>query len=128
MSALIVDTSSWVLYFKGATFPAIDDALREGRLYLPVVVAAELTSGQISPAKRAALLEFLRELPLADASVEHWFRVGELRLRASRKGLSVSTPDAHIAQSCLELRARLISEDKIFKKLRDVVSPDLALI
>lgn len=125
MSAVIVDTSSWVAYFKGAASPAIDDALQEGRLYLPPIVAAELTSGQISEGKRKALVDFLRELPLVATGLDHWLRVGEFRQKAGRKGINVSTPDAHIAQCCLDLGARLISEDKIFKKIK-VLYPILA--
>lgn len=126
MSAIVVDTSSWIAYFKGVPYPAIDDALQEGRLYLPAMVAAELTSGQIPPAKKAALMDFLRELPLVDYGLEHWFRVGELRQKAARKGLNISMPDAHVAQCCLDVKGQLVSEDKVFKKLREFF-PELFL-
>src|SRR5690606_31328466 len=98
----------------------IDDALKEGRLFLPPIVAAELTSARAPESKKRALLEFLRELPLVATDISHWLRVGELRLSAAKKGLSISTPDAHIAQCCLDTGARLLSEDKVFKKLKSL--------
>ena len=63
MNVVIVDTSSWVLYFKGESYPMIDSALAGGSLFLPPIVVAELTSGQLSSSKRAALIDFLKELP-----------------------------------------------------------------
>lgn len=117
---MVVDTSSWISYFRGEEIPAIDEALQQGRLYLPPLVAAELTSATLSPAKRRELIDFLRELPLVGSELDHWFRVGELRHKASVNGVTVSTPDAHVAQCCLDLEGTLVTEDKIFKKLRRV--------
>jgi len=128
VSVLVVDTSSWISYFKGAGSIEIDDSLQEGRLYLPPIVASELTSARAPESKKNALLDFLRELPLISTDIDHWFRVGELRLRAAKKGLSISTPDAHIAQCCLDLSARLLSEDLVFKKIKKAVCSDLLVI
>jgi hypothetical protein len=38
--------------------------LREGRVYLPPVVAAELLSGKMKAGVRVLLEDFLRELPI----------------------------------------------------------------
>ena len=95
----------------------MDLALREGRVYLPAVVAAELASGKMPKRKRKALYELLEELPLCDQSLPHWFRVGELRERLVRNGISISTPDAHIAQCAIDLNGYLKSEDAIFSKI-----------
>ena len=97
-------------------------------MHLPPVVAAELASGHASSAKRRALLIFLEDLPLVETGFEHWVRVGELRLKASRKGLSVSTPDAHVAQCCLDLGAVLLTEDAIFKKLKASCCLELSVL
>ncbi len=124
MNVVVVDTSSWISYFvssegDGASRgqKALDEALQEGRVYLAPVVAAELMSGILSKAKRDELADFLRDLPLCEAGVEHWLRVGALRSRLARKGLSVSTPDAHVAQCAIDLGGYLLSEDKIFGRL-----------
>ena len=123
MNVVVVDTSSWISYFAvkgkeaGADLQTLDEALQEGRVYLSPVVAAELMSGYLTKAKQEELADFLRDLPLCDADVEHWLRVGKLRSRLARKGLSVSTPDAHVAQCAIDLDGYLLSKDKIFQRL-----------
>jgi len=117
VSALVVDTSSWVTYFSHAGPSVIDDALGEGRVVLPPVVAAELVSGKMSARQRAGLESFLMDLPLCESDCEHWVRVGRLRAHLFSQGLSVSTPDAHIAQCAIDLDADLLSEDRVFIKM-----------
>ena len=120
MNVLIVDTSSWISYFKGAnSFDDLDLALKEGRVYLPSLVAAELLSATLSASERSDLIDFLKELQLCDSSFEHWTRVGALRAELSKRGLHVSTPDAHIAQCSIDLKGYLLTEDRIFKKITD---------
>ncbi len=84
-------------------------------MYLPPVVAAELLSGRMAERARGELEEFLLTLPLCQADVAHWFRVGKLRNSLAVKGLSLSTPDAHVAQCALDLGADLLSADAIFR-------------
>ena len=122
MSALVVDTSSWVTYFAHTAHSPIDEALREGRVYLPPLVVAELLSGKMTPQQRGQLESFLLDLPLCDQSFEHWVRVGNLRAFLLSKGLSVSTPDTHVAQCALDLKADLLSEDQIFFKISQKTS------
>ena len=117
MSALIVDTSSWVSYFARGIGSAIDEALAEGRVFLPGLVASELCSGRMTARERAELESFLGELPLCATDLAHWVRVGQFRARLRSEGVSISTPDAHIAQCALDLGAELLTEDSIFKKI-----------
>lgn len=123
MNVVVVDTSSWISYFAseeneaGREQKALDEALQEGRVFLSPVVAAELMSGFLTKTKRAQLADFLRDLPLCDSDLEHWLRVGVLRSRLAKKGLTVSTPDAHVAQCAIDLDGYLVSEDKIFRRL-----------
>lgn len=117
MSALVVDTSVWVAYFAGEAPESIDRALEEGRVWLPPIVAAELASGAANARQRALLADLLADLPLCDCDLAHWLRVGELRSRLARKGVAVSTPDAHIAQCSIDLGAELLTADKIFRQL-----------
>lgn len=125
MSGIVVDTSSWIGYFNDGEHSIIDEALAEGRVYLSGVVAAELTSGKLSTRHRSALESFLGDLPLVQADLQHWFRVGQLRATLLSKGLTVSTPDAHVAQCALDLQAELLSEDKIFMKIANKISLQL---
>lgn len=117
MSALVVDTSSWVSYFASSGPSVIDEALAEGRVFLPPLVLAELVSGRLTARQRTELQSFLADLPLCTVDFEHWLRVGALRAQLFAVGLSVSTPDAHIAQCTLDVHGDLLSEDRIFSKV-----------
>ncbi len=121
MNVIVVDTSSWILYFRGQNFSNIDLALKEGRVFLPPIVAAELLSGALNRKQRENLLGFINELPFCDTPPEHWIKVGTLRAMLYRQGFSVSTPDAHIAQCCLDLDGYLLTQDKIFKKVAALI-------
>ena len=48
---------------------------------------------------------------------EHWIRVGDLRRRLAGRGVSVSTPDAHVAQCALEREALLLTRDSVFLRI-----------
>ncbi len=126
MSALVIDTSSWIAWLAGAGAAVVEPALEEGRVHLPPVVAAELLSGRRSARERRALVDLLDDLPLVPADRAHWYRVGRLRSRLRALGLSVSTPDAHVAQCALDLDAALLTEDGIFGKLQAQLSLRLA--
>lgn len=117
MSALVVDTSSWISYLAGRDSPAIRDALGDGRLHLPPIVAAELLSGTLSARDARELQALLADLPLCQADLAHWIRVGALRASLRRSGLAISTPDAHVAQCALDLQGELLTEDAIFKRV-----------
>lgn len=114
MSALVIDTSAWISFLAGRGDDRIPEWLEEGRVHLPPVVAAELCSGRLGPRQRANLEALLAELPLCGAGFDHWIRVGRLRADLRAKGLSVSTPDAHVARCALDLGAELLTEDRIF--------------
>jgi predicted nucleic acid-binding protein len=115
-----------VSFFAGSDSGLLEDALGEGRAYLPPIVAAELLSGDLNKTDRRKLEELLRDLPLCVIDLEHWFRVGQLRERLRRRGLSISTPDAHVAQCALDLDGALLAEDGIFRQVAKHVPLRLA--
>jgi len=117
VSAVVVDTSVWIELFAGRPVPALQEALRQGIVVLPPIVAAELVSGARRPRDRAAIRDLLAELPLHETPLDHWIRVGELRRRLADYGVSVSTPDAHVAQCAIEAGALLWSRDAVFHKM-----------
>ena len=119
MSGLVIDTSSWISWLAGRGSALVEPALEEGQVHLPPLVAAELLSGRLSARERRALASLLDDLPLAPADRAHWYRVGQLRAGLRAHGLSVSTPDAHVAQCALDLGAELLTEDAIFRRLAD---------
>ena len=121
MSALVVDTSSWIAWLAGGGSPLVEEALEEGRVQLPVIVAAELLSGLLDASERADLQDLLSDLPPLGIDPEHWFRVGKLRSDLRSLGISVSTPDAHVAQCALDTDAALLTEDRVFERIAKAV-------
>ena len=117
MSALFVDTSVWVEFFRGVPLRPLEEALHDGLVVLAPIVAAELLSAPLSKAERLSLAGFLEDLPLHPTPIEHWLAVGALRAQLSKKGLSMSTPDAHVAACAIEADALLWSNDAIFQKV-----------
>ena len=126
MSALVVDTSSWIAWLAGGGSSLVEPALEEGRVHVPVVVTAELLSGRLDGSERAELEDLLGDLPPLGSSLAHWFRVGKLRSDLRSEGLSVSTPDAHVAQCALDAEGELLTEDRVFEKIAKVVPLRLA--
>jgi predicted nucleic acid-binding protein len=49
--------------------------------------------------------------------LDHWIRVGDLRRTLARKGVSVTIPDAHVAQCALDLDAVLLTSDGVFNTI-----------
>ena len=116
MSAVVVDTSVWIDFFGGRPTERLEDALRLGSVIVPPVVVSEILSG-VRARDRTAVLAFLRDLSLASTSLDHWVAVGDLRAMLARRGLSVSTPDAHVAQCALDADALLLTHDAVFKRI-----------
>ena len=117
MSGVVADTSVWIEFFAGRPAPGLEDALAHGLVVLPPVVVAELVSGARRKAERASITALIEELPVHETPVDHWVRVGELRRTLLDRGLSVSTPDAHVAQCALDRDAVLLSRDTVFTRI-----------
>ena len=117
MSALVVDTSSWIEWLGGRLVAPLREGLGEGRVHLPPIVVAEILSGRLSESHRRAIEALLNALPLCQSDLAHWFRVGALRHLLSSRGLQVSIPDTHVAQCALDLDAELLTEDAIFARI-----------
>jgi predicted nucleic acid-binding protein len=84
-----------------------------------------LLSAPLRPQERRKLTAFLRDLPMHETPLEHWEKVGLLRAALARKGLAVSTPDAHVGQCAIDLRAAVWSNDGVFRQI--AVHTDLSL-
>jgi tRNA(fMet)-specific endonuclease VapC len=121
VNGVVVDTSAWIDFFAGAELPALADALARGAVVLPPIVIAELVSGARRPAERRAIASLVLELAVHDTPPEHWMRVGSLRRSLKDRGLSVSTPDAHVAQCAIDRSAPLLTRDHIFARISELV-------
>jgi predicted nucleic acid-binding protein len=107
----------WIDFFAGVSIPELEEALARGAVVLAPVVVAELISGARRSRDRAAIADLLGELSLHDTPIDHWVRVGELRRALRDHGVSVSTPDAHVAQCAIDRDALLLSRDTVFRRV-----------
>ena len=121
MSGVVVDTSVWIDFFAGRPAEELEAALAEGAVVVPPLVIAELVSGAQRPADHAAIVDLVSDLTIHETPIAHWIRVGDLRRELSRRGLRVSTPDAHVAQCALDRQAVLLSRDRVFADIARVV-------
>ena len=119
MNGVVVDTSVWIDFFAGRSVPRLEESLAEGVVILPPLVVAELVSGASSVRDQASVAALLRELAVHETPLEHWIRVGGLRRKLAAHGVSVSTPDAHVAQCALERSALLLARDRVFPRIAD---------
>jgi predicted nucleic acid-binding protein len=117
VSGVVADTSVWIDFLAGRDVPQLETALAEASLAVPPIVVSEIVSGARRPRDRRVLTDLLREIPIHDTPLEHWVRVGDLRRTLRAKGLTVSTPDAHVAQCALDRRALLLTKDRVFARI-----------
>jgi predicted nucleic acid-binding protein len=117
---IAVDTSVWIDFFAGKTVAPLEEALAAQTVVLAPLVVAELVSAAVRPRERQAIIELVRDLPVHETPRSHWVSVGELRRELRHWGLTVSTPDAHIAQCALDRRAPLLSRDSVFGRIAEL--------
>jgi len=117
VSAVVVDSSVWIEFFRGREFPLLEEALAEGRVLVPPLVVAELVSGATTRGDARAIRDLVHDLDLVETTRDHWIRVGELRRTLRAEGVSVSTPDAHVAQCALDVNGVLLSTDAVFRRI-----------
>jgi predicted nucleic acid-binding protein len=120
VSDVVADTSVWIDFLAGRPAPDLEEALARGAVVLPPLVVAELVSGAERARDQSAITDLVRELPVHETPLDHWIRVGELRRGLARKGITVSTPDAHVAQCALDRRALLLTRDRVFTRIATV--------
>ena len=117
MSGVVVDTSVWIDFLAGIPALPLEEALSRGSVVLSPLVLSELVSGARHQREREAIEGLLKILPLHETPLEHWIHVGKLRRTMQNRGVSVSTPDAHVAQCALDLDAVLLSRDAVFSRI-----------
>jgi predicted nucleic acid-binding protein len=95
----------------------VAEALEHGAVVVPPIVVSELNTGATTQPQRLAIGELLQDAPIHATPLDHWMRVGDLRRTLARKGLSVTIPDAHVAQCALDLDAVLLTSDAVFSAI-----------
>jgi len=126
MNEVLPDTSVWVLFFRKSGSPevkaALAQALREMRVYLSPVVAAELLRGARSQQEFQELKQDLLALPEAPNGSAVWIRAGELGQILKKNGLTVPLPDLAIAASAELGGLELWHADRHFEAIAEVAN------
>lgn len=122
MSGVVADTSAWIDFLAGRPVPLLEDALAQAAVVLPPIVVAELVSGARRGPDRRAIEALVQELPIHETPIDHWIRVGALCRTARDRGLSVSTPDAHVAQCAIDRNAILLTRDAVFTRIASMTA------
>lgn len=117
MAGVVVDTSVWIDFFAGKETRDVEEALVHGMAIIPPIVVAELISGATLQNQREMIGDLLQDAPVHDTPLEHWLMVGDLRRMLARKGVTVTIPDAHVAQCALDRDALLLTRDAVFAKI-----------
>ena len=117
---VVADTSVWIDFLAGRPAALLEDALAQAAVILPPIVVAELVSGARRATDRRAIQALIEELPIHETPLEHWVKVGELRRHVRDRGLSLSTPEAHVAQCAIDRDAVLLSRDSIFARIASI--------
>ena len=117
MAGIVIDSSAWIDHFEGHPDELLVYALAHEIAVVPPLVVAEIFSGEMTADQRVAIGEFLQETPVHVTSLGHWMAVGKLRRELRRKGVTVTLPDAHIAQCAIELDAMLLTRDAVFTRI-----------
>ena len=128
---ILVDTSAWVDFFRGAgrLSTLVDDALDANEVALCGPVITELRRGLKSRAERSRVLGLLGGCHLLDQPDRLWEEAGELGFLLARKGLVTKSMDLLIACYALAHEVPIMTGDSDFSHMRkagiglDLVTP-----
>lgn len=118
---VLVDTSVWVAYFRGArALPALDWLLEEALVVTNDLILAELTPALLVRGERK-LVGLLREVECIPLALD-WHGIIELQVICLRNGINnVGIPDLIVAQHTMQHTLALFSLDKHFRLLSNHV-------
>ena len=112
---IAIDTSSFRRWAEGQTGRDVDQvaaAIDGGEGALPPAVVTESLSKAVLP---EAFVHIIATLPVVPLRYGYWFRAGELRADAMRRGFKAKLADVLIAQACIDRNLFLITYDADFR-------------
>ena len=114
---ILVDSSVWIAYFRGAGDTApLDWMIEEGVIVTNDLILAELTPPLLFRGERK-LVGLLREIERVPLALE-WDGIVEMQVLCLRKGVNkVGIPDLIIAQHAIQNDLALFSLDRHFALL-----------
>ncbi len=111
---IAVDTSVLIDYFQGVNntkTDKLDEAFTYHSLMLPPVVITEIMSDSLLPVEFSGKI---LELPVLEPTQGYWQRAGNSRSKLIVKSLKARLTDALIAQSCIDYKIPLLTQDSDF--------------
>jgi predicted nucleic acid-binding protein len=117
---VLVDTSVWVAFFRGAdpvVSPVLEDLMREERVAVPPVVLAELVQGAGSEREMRTFEDFKASIPVLDQKDEHWIEAGRLSCELKKHGKTIHLTDCLIAVIARAHDCRILTRDKHFREI-----------
>jgi predicted nucleic acid-binding protein len=115
---ILIDTSAWVDFFRGAEpfASAVDTVVESGEAALCGPVLTELRRG-LRASHRARVLPLLDGCHLLSQPEDLWLAAGDLGALLARKGVTVKTLDLLIATYAIAHDTRVLAVDSDFRAM-----------
>lgn len=123
----LIDTSAWIDFFRGspAAVRRIDPLLASGTAAIAGPVYAEVLSGAPTRAAYLHLREQLLGLEWMPDPDEAWNQVADARFELARRGWQASIVDLWIALTARAAAVTLLTRDRDFSRIREVIPLEL---
>lgn len=130
MTNVLVDSSAWIGFFRGekSFVRVIDALLSEGSAAVTGPVLAEVSSGARNRSEFALLSQKLGALSWLDAPENIWVLVAETRYALARQGIQAHLVDLVIAHTAHHGRCDLLTADRDFERIANIVPIELIVI
>jgi len=116
---VLVDTSAWIVSFRGEAEPAAQEFLRQklaaDQVATARVIILELVQGCKSKRERDSLRLELESLAILELSQAVWERAYSLAFDLRRKGLTIPSIDVIVTALALEDERLLLHYDRHFE-------------
>jgi predicted nucleic acid-binding protein len=126
---VLVDTSVWIDFFRGDSraITRLDPLLQDDRAAVSGPIVAEVTSGARTPAVFQELRARLGSLVTLEAPNDVWDRVAAARFSLARRGTQAHLVDLLIALTASHTGHALLTRDRDFTAIAEVVPLDVEL-
>jgi len=123
MPGVIIDTSVWVDYLRGARnarTDAADRLLENGQAAVCGVIEAELEAGLRNRTEREDLMSLLEGCDYLEASRADWRRAGVLARQLKDRGRTLPLSDLVVAALAIDRDCALLTADSHFTRIPGV--------
>ena len=124
---VLVDTSAWIEFFRKREpyYSAIGNWMDEDSICCTGLIVAELLQGVKTEKEFGAIKDFLQVFEFLKENKELWEKAGELSFNLGRKGYNVGLSDCYIAVAALENDAWILTLDKHFHLIKNIIAINL---